>query len=321
MNNHKSLLAFSVAIPTYNGAERLDLLLEKIQLQKGTENISWEVIIIDNNSTDNTKKIVESYQANWQCSFPLRYCFEPKQGLAFARQRAVKESQGKFVGFLDDDNCPAENWVISAYKFGAENPRIGAYSGRIQADFEVKPDEELKPIFQFLAIREHGSQAKQFEPDNLRLPPGAGLVIRKQAWDESVPDTPNLVGRVGSSFIGGEDYEILLYMHKAKWEIWYNPEMKIEHQIPHWRLEKDYLLTLAYSYGLATCHLLMINAKNWQKPLIILRTFLGNLRRIIAHTLKHKGQFNLNFAANFYLRFFLGSMISPFDFLRKQIQW
>ncbi len=55
-----------------------------------TEHFSWEVIVIDNNSTDNTAKVVQEYQANWSNDYPLRYYFEPVQGVAFARRRAIK---------------------------------------------------------------------------------------------------------------------------------------------------------------------------------------------------------------------------------------
>ncbi len=65
------------------------------------------MIVVDNNSTDITAEIVESYQPNWPQSVPLRYAFAPKQGAAFARQRAVEKAKGEFIGFLDDDNLRA----------------------------------------------------------------------------------------------------------------------------------------------------------------------------------------------------------------------
>ncbi|MBE9126709.1 MULTISPECIES: hormogonium polysaccharide biosynthesis glycosyltransferase HpsE [unclassified Coleofasciculus] len=308
---------FTVAIPTYNGAIRLPKVLDKLRSQTGTEQISWEVIVIDNNSTDETAKVVKEYQLNWSSAFPLRYTFETEQGLAFARRRAVQEARGNFIGFLDDDNVPVSDWVSAAYKFGQDYPKAGAFSGQIHGEFEVEPPEEFKKIQAFLAIREHGSKPHLFEPQNLRLPPGAGLVIRKQAWCESVPNWSILTGRVGKSLVAGEDYEVLLHLYKAGWEIWYNPQMHIAHQIPCQRLEREYLLHLARGTGLATCQLRMINAKGWQKPIIFARTLLGNSRRLIVHFLKYRQKIETDLITAFEREFFWGSFMSPFYFLQK----
>ena len=312
------MLDFTVAIPTYNGANRLPLVLDKLKAQTGTENISWEIVVIDNNSNDDTAKVVKEYQADWLSPYPLNYCFEPQQGSAFARVRAIQEAKGELVGFLDDDNLPASEWVAEAYYFAKDRPLAGAYSGQIHGQFEVKPQENLEKIYPFLAIREHGKKSCLFEPDKLRLPPTAGLVVRQQAWVESVPLDLRLIGRVkGNVGIGGEDYEVLLYMHKAGWQIWYNPAMHIDHLIPQWRLERDYLLSLARGCGLATCRLRLINAVNWQKPIVILRTLLGNLRRIILHLVKYRGKVKTDLIAAFELHFFWGSLMSCFYLGRK----
>ena len=97
MKAEQTGINFTVAIPTYNGEQRLPDVLDHLLLQVNTENISWEVIVIDNNSTDKTKKVVEEYQKNWPSNYQLRYCFEPQKGLCFARQRAVEEADRKSV--------------------------------------------------------------------------------------------------------------------------------------------------------------------------------------------------------------------------------
>lgn len=311
------MLDFTVAIPTYNGANRLALVLDKLKTQTGTEKINWEIVVLDNNSRDDTAQVVKEHQADWSLPYPLHYCFEPQQGLTFARQRAIQFASGKFVGFLDDDNLPVSNWVISAYNFGQEHPRVGAYSGQIHGDYEVEPPENFSQIEQFLAVRQHGDKPHLFEPEKLRLPPGAGLVVVKQVWLDCVPSTPNVVGQVGKSFARGDDYEPLLHMHKAGWEIWYNPLMEIDHQIPQWRLERDYLLSIALGSGLATCKLRLINTLNWQKPIVILRTLLGNFRRLILHLLKYRGKVKTDLIAAFELHFFWGSLMSCFYLGRK----
>lgn len=311
-------LDLTVAIPTYNGESRLPKLFERLRSQTGIDRLSWEIVVVDNNSTDGTAKVIQDYQANWPQAYPLRYFFEAEQGAAFARQRAVREARGELICFLDDDNLPDSHWLAAAYSFAQEHPKAGAYSGQIHGDFEVEPPANFNRIQAFLAIREHGPEPQLFEPENLRLPPGAALVVRKQAWCESVPSRPTLTGKLPGVMVQGDDYEPLLYIHKAGWEIWYNPAMHTYHQIPHWRLEKDYLLSLSRGCGLATCSLRMINAKTWQKPLIMFKTLLGNFRRVVLHSIKYKGQ-NTDLIAACEMEFFRGSMASPFYTLKTSL--
>ncbi|MEQ9670964.1 hormogonium polysaccharide biosynthesis glycosyltransferase HpsE [Coleofasciculus sp. G2-EDA-02] len=310
---------FTLAIPTYNGASRLPTLLDKLRQQTGLEQISWEIIVVDNNSSDNTAQIVQEYQGNWLVGVPLIYILEPEQGAAFARLRAVKEAQGELIGFLDDDNLPNPDWIAQAYSFAQEHPQAGAFSGQIHGEFEVAPPENFQRIQAFLAIREHGSIPHQFEPQNLRLPPAASLVVRKKAWSENVPSRPTLTGKLPGVMIQGDDYEPLLYMYKAGWEIWYHPELHTYHQIPRWRLERDYLLSISRGCGLATCQLRMINANPWQKPVIFIRTILGNLRRMIGYIIKYRWRVKRDLITACELEFFWGGFLSPFYLLRKNM--
>jgi len=313
---------FTIAIPTYNGASRLPKLFERLRSQTGIDNIFWEVIIVDNNSSDNTAEIVQHHQAQWPSDIPLKYCFEGKQGAAFARQHAAREASGEFIGFLDDDNLPAADWIAASYSFAKKHPKGGAFSGRILGDFEVDPPEGFEKIKAYMAIRDHGPTPHLFDPDNIRLPPAAALLIRKQAWVESIPTSPILPGRLGKVMVGGEDYELSLHLHKKGWEIWYNPSMVSYHQIPGWRLKREYLLSLARACGLATCPLRMINANSWQKPSIFVRTLIGNLRRVVVQYIKHKEKMETDLISAFEMEFFLGSLISPFYFLKVYIrQW
>ncbi|MEQ8467807.1 hormogonium polysaccharide biosynthesis glycosyltransferase HpsE [Coleofasciculus sp. E1-EBD-02] len=311
-------LDFTLAIPTYNGANCLPKLLDQLRQQIGLEQISLEIIVVDNNSSDNTAQVVQEYQATWLPGVPFKYIFEPEQGAAFARLRAVQEAQGELIGFLDDDNLPNPDWIAQAYLFAQEHPQAGAFSGQIHGEFEVEPPENFQRIQAFLAIREHGSTPHQFEPQNLRLPPAASLVVRKKAWCESVPSRPTLTGKLPGVMIQGDDYEPLLYMYKAGWEIWYHPDLHTYHQIPRWRLERDYLLSISRGCGLATCQLRMVNAQPWQKPLIVIRNFLGSLRRVFLQLLKYRGQLNNNLIAACELEFFWGSLISSFLVLKRR---
>jgi glycosyltransferase involved in cell wall biosynthesis len=310
---------FTVAVPTYNGADRIVQLLDKLRSQINTENFSWEILIVDNNSKDNTAQIVQKYQENWSERYPLKYYFEAEQGAAFARRRAVYEALGEWIGFLDDDILPDENWVAAAYSFGKEHPEAGAYGGQIHAEFDASPPDNFKRIQSFLAIRERGSKPHLYQPERLVLPPSASVVVQRKAWLESLPSQPLLKGRVGKSMMGGEDFEIMLHLHQANWEIWYNPAMQAYHKIPQWRLERKYLLSLVRGAGICICHLRTINVKNWRKPGIIATIVLGALRRAFLHLLKYRLQVKTDLVAACEMEFFLSTMLSPFYLLRSSM--
>ena len=89
----KVKLDFTVVIATYNGSSRLGKVLDCLRCQIGTSMIDWEVIVVDNNSTDDTAKIVAQYQATWPDDIPLRYEFEPQQGAGYARQLRHKRGE------------------------------------------------------------------------------------------------------------------------------------------------------------------------------------------------------------------------------------
>ncbi|MFQ4144066.1 hormogonium polysaccharide biosynthesis glycosyltransferase HpsE [Chlorogloeopsis sp. ULAP02] len=309
--NNLHFLDFTVAIPTFNGANRLPAVLDKLLEQTNLEEINWEIIIIDNNSSDNTVELIKNYQTNFINICPLKYYHEKQQGIAFARMRAVSEAKGEFIAFLDDDNLPKHDWIWQSYMFGKKHSKAGAWSGQIHGNFEVNPPENFQSIQAFLAIREHGSQPYLFDAGNLRLPPGAALVVRKQVWCASMPKQLAFKGRLGKFMLAGDDTEALLYIYKAGWEIWYNPAMHVYHQIPQWRLEKDYLIRLARGCGLCIFQLRLINAKKWQIPIILVKTVLGNLSRLLHHLFKYKGQLKFNLVRLFEMEFYLASMMSP----------
>ncbi|MBE9129024.1 MULTISPECIES: hormogonium polysaccharide biosynthesis glycosyltransferase HpsE [unclassified Coleofasciculus] len=307
---------FTVAICTYNGAQRLSKVLNQLRNQVETDDIQWEVLVINNNSTDQTERVVLGYQKSWIQTSPLRYSFEPKQGLALARQRAVEEAQGKFVGFLDDDNIPSPNWVASAYSFGQSHPKVGAYGSRIDGEFEVSPPENFRRIACLLALTNRGAEAHCYKPREKVLPPGAGLVVQKKAWIANVPKFCFLQGRVAGCKLAGEDLEALLYIQKAGWEIWYNPEMHVYHQIPHWRLENNYLIKMCRGIGLGRYHTRKLSFNRWQWFFAFPMYIVNDIRKIIVHFLKHRKTLKSDLVAACEMELYLSSLISPLYFLK-----
>jgi glycosyltransferase involved in cell wall biosynthesis len=308
-------LDISIAICTYNGAIRLPNVLECLARQTNVHHLNWEILVVDNNSKDNIKEIVETYQTRWPEGI-LRYIHEPQQGLAFARNRAIQAANGTLVGLLDDDNLPTETWVASAYAFAQTHPQAGAYGGQIHPQFEVEPTAEFKPLAIYLAIVERGDQPYLYTVKKRVLPPGAGIVVRRQVWRDHVPPSPRLVGRIGQSMLASEDIEALAHIQTAGWDIWYSPDMHLYHQIPAWRLERRYLLKLINGVGLAKHHIRMIRLPPWQRPLAFWGYFANDLYKWAGYWLKHRRVIASNIANACEMQLLTSTIISPFYLLR-----
>ncbi|MBD1996151.1 glycosyltransferase family 2 protein [Leptolyngbya sp. FACHB-541] len=309
------MVDLTVAIPTYNGAQRLPDVLEALKSQTGTEAFTWEVLVVDNNSRDTTAEVVKAYQQD--SPYPVRYCLEAMQGAGFARKRAIQEAQSGLIGFLDDDNIPHANWIAAAYAFAQEHPNAGAIASRIQGEFEVEPPEEFNRLLSFLALTERGPDPLIYEPAKKVLPPSAGLVIRKQAWIENVPDRLILNGRVDGNMLTAEDLEMLSYIQRSGWEIWYNPAMQVRHKIPKQRLEREYLIPFFRGIGLSRYVTRMLSVQPWQRSPALIAYTLNDIRKITLHLLKHRTKVKTDLVAACELELFTSSLISPFYLWRK----
>ena len=303
---------FTVVIPTYNGSKRLPLVLDKLYSQINIEELSWEVIVVDNNSQDETEKVIREYQKNWYQEITLRYFTEEKQGAGFARKKAVQVANSPLIGFLDDDNIPAQNWVAAAYEFAEKFPKAGAYASQIHGDFTGELPPNFNRIKPFFAITERGEKPLLYKPKSKVIPPSAGLVVRRKAWLESVPKHCILSGRKPGSMLTGEDTETISYIQQAGWEIWYNPAMEVIHKIPKHRLEKDYLISFFRGIGLSRYVTRMLGVKPWLKLLVLLCYSVNDFRKILYHLLKYNLKLQTDVVAACELELYINSLISPF---------
>ncbi|MCL1471484.1 hormogonium polysaccharide biosynthesis glycosyltransferase HpsE [Argonema antarcticum] len=314
------MVEFTVAICTYNGAERFPEVLEQLQKQVGIEGIAWEVLLVDNNSSDHTVNVVSQYAQNWRKDSQLRYVFEPKQGLGYARIRAMKEAKSKeLVGFLDDDNIPSKDWVAQAYHFGQSRPQVGAYGGIIHAKIDQNPPPYFDQVKLYLTVGDRGEAAFHYKRSDKprRIPAGAGFVIRKLAWQKCVPPPEKLLitGRDPKTWAAGEDAEVMFYIQNSNWEVWYNPKMEIWHHIPSHRLEEAYLLKLARGYGLSFHLTRLARFYPWQRPLVQLLipfyTFRDSLR-VLSYYLKYKDAIANDLGKTCEFECKIGNLLSPY---------
>lgn len=312
-------LDLSVIIPTYNGAARLPKLLNALACQQDTAALNWEILVCDNNSTDATAAVVRYYQAHQPPSIPLSYCHITQPGAAPTRQHGVEQARGHLIAFLDDDNIPAPDWVASAYAFAQSHPHVGAFGSRIQADFEQPLPPDLIPLQSFLAIIDRGNQPYPYLRQHKILPPGAGLVVRRQAWISSVPDQLFLNHQGRDAGLASEDLEALIYLQQHGWPIWYVPSMRIQHHIPAWRLQRPAILDLLRCVGQSRYYIRLLRHPHWQWPLWLLLHLSLDLIRLGQHYLHHpqpKSQLPLGIACQ---RQYLHSTLRSPSFLARKV--
>ncbi|HEY2663111.1 MAG TPA: glycosyltransferase, partial [Candidatus Binataceae bacterium] len=118
-------LGVSVAICCHNGEKLLTPTLAHLKTQRVSAEVPWEVIVIDNASTDRTAEVaVECWKGG--APAPLRIVREPRLGLSHARMRAFAEARHELVSFVDDDNWVAPDWVETASRAMSIDPGLGA---------------------------------------------------------------------------------------------------------------------------------------------------------------------------------------------------
>lgn len=239
----------SVVICCHNGAARLPATLSHLQAQQLRTPVPWEVVLVDNASTDDT---VETARRCWATrpTAPLRIVHEPMLGQAHARRRGLAEASYEFVSFVDDDNWVCETWIEDAARFLEAHPEVGAVGGRSIAECEVPPPAWFATHSMLYAV----SPPNQREGD-CTVDPGtlwtAGMTLRRRAWlDTEEQGVPLLLtGRRGTSMGGGEDCELCLRLRMSGWKLWFNPRLTLRHYMPQGRLTWNYARRLYRGSG------------------------------------------------------------------------
>ena len=239
----------SVVICCHNSATRLPQTLRHLAAQEVSRKIDWEVLVIDNGSTDQTAETAAAFWAPAALT-PLRVLAEPQLGLSFARQRGLAEARYEFVSFIDDDNWICEHWVELVYDVMNSHPEVGICGGSSEGVCEIPPPAWWDQCNLLLAISPRDWQGGDIT-DTGRSIWGAGMTIRKSAilTLQQHGFQPLLTGRKGSSLIACEDVELCLAIRLAGWRLWYEPALHLKHYMPAGRLNWRYVRRLYRGSG------------------------------------------------------------------------
>lgn len=208
----------------------------------------WEIILINNNSTDNTESECKRFEQDYS-SIQYHYFIEKTPGLSFARNRGIKEAHGEWLVFLDDDSMVENNYIENLGKWLEKYPDAAAFGGPIEPFFEDKTPSWLsKWSMGFVSAINLGKEVKLF-PKN-QYPIGANMGIAKKAIQE-IGNFNTALGRTKELLLGGEEKDIFMRIHKLGHPIYYFPNLYVKHCIPPKRTTTEFIKKLGYGVGVS----------------------------------------------------------------------
>jgi glucosyl-dolichyl phosphate glucuronosyltransferase len=270
-------VSITVILCTYNRCKTLATALNSVAVAAYTLPtwLEWEVIVVDNNSTDQTRNVVEDFCRRLPGRF--RYVLEPNQGVSHARNAGIRESRGDVLAFMDDDVTvdPAWLWNLTAALHSGEWKGTG---GRVIPVWKTKPPSWLSTkgpyaLAPFVAF-DLGSEAGP-----LTEPPfGANMAFRKEMFEKYGGFRTDL-GRCGNNLLSNEDTEFGRRLLLGGERLRYEPSALMYHPVYESRIQKKYLLRWWFGKGRADIAELGIRqGTKWFLggiPLYLLRRLVG----------------------------------------------
>lgn len=251
MNNVKGL---SVIICCYNSAQRITATLKHLSDQTRHPGFIYEIILVDNNCTDNTVETATNYWNLVNNSFPLHIVEQPKPGLTYARKKGVVEAHFEYLIFCDDDNWLCKDYLKKTIILFETLPDVSLIGGVGEPVFESDPPAWFNSVKGFgYAIGKEGRTEGYVESVY-----GAGMGIRKTAFIKLMEKgfTFILTDRTCNSLASGGDLEICLIFKKACHKIYMDNDLSFKHFITTNRLQWHYYLKLRKEFGVSNAFLL-----------------------------------------------------------------
>ncbi|MEO8414417.1 MAG: glycosyltransferase [Ginsengibacter sp.] len=230
----------SVVVCCYNSATRIRDSLMHLALQKVPGSILWEVVVVDNSSTDGTDEAAKEFWNNCGAATPLQIVEENRPGLFYARRTGIGAAKYEYIIFCDDDNWLCDTYVETANKIMNTHKQVGAAGGKIEAVTTVGLPGWWEEYKHGYAV---GSQAPATgDCTDYNFLWGAGLVVRKSLMNIIVNDRfPSLfTDRKGKELSSGGDSEICARLILMGYRLWYDEGLCLKHFITAERLSVSY---------------------------------------------------------------------------------
>lgn len=242
------LMKVTVILCTYNRCQSLSRALESVAASDVPDSVTWEVLVIDNNSKDQTREVVEDFCRRYPGRF--RYIFEAKQGKSNALNSGIREAHGSVLAFMDDDVIVEPTWLLNitspldSSEWAGTGGRICAQEiGSLPPWLSLEGEFSLAPM---LALFDLGDQGTE-----LRCPPfGTNMAFRKTTFEKYGGFRTDM-GPCPGSELRNEDMEFGRRVLAAGERLWYAPSAVVYHAVPEDRLTERYLLRFWYDHGRA----------------------------------------------------------------------
>ena len=228
----------SVIVCTYNRCETLKQTLPSLLQQKFPDE-NYEIIVVDNNSTDNTAGVVAEF--NRSGNKQIRYVKELQQGLSYARNKGAEVATGEIIAYIDDDAIADENWLDGLYEIYEKYENVDCVGGQIKLLWQGERPSWMPFEYESLLGR-LDLGAEPMECDSLF---GGNLSMKKNLWNKTGGFDTNL-GRQGKGLLSMEETEFCHRIKESGAKLMYTPHALVHHIIPLERMTQKYLRRRIY---------------------------------------------------------------------------
>jgi len=230
----------SVIICTYNREKYLPLALHSL-IKQTIKPEDYEIIIVNNNSTDRTEEISKKFiESNPQLN--VKYVVEKQKGLSAARNRGILESSGEIIVFIDDDAEVTDNYLEEGIKFFENYPYVDAMGGKIIPKYENGEEPKWMSVFLWGLVTKSDWGDKVRKYPYSKYPPGCSMAFRKKVFSE--------VGMFNSNlFLRCDDKYIFRQLDLFNKKYLYNPDFVLYHNIDNNRLSIESIKKISMVVG------------------------------------------------------------------------
>ena len=245
------MLGVSVIVCCYNSSKRLPNTLAHLANQKVPGTISWEILIVDNSSTDNTRQVIDELRTHFDLKCPVDVIVASEPGLSNARRKGLEKSRFEYIIFCDDDNWLSPNYVCEAFKILNENVLCGIVGSKILPEFESEKPHWFDEYQMYYSVGERYHCSGDIT-EVVGTVLGAGMITRKSIWQNVFRSNYKFlcVDRIGNKLSTGGDIEMCAIVRELKLRIYYSNEIYLKHFIPKERLNISYLKRNAFGVGM-----------------------------------------------------------------------
>jgi glucosyl-dolichyl phosphate glucuronosyltransferase len=241
----------TILICTFNRAGLLGETLHSLAGMQVDPRLRWEVLVVDNNSSDDTRAVTEQFATTFPA--PVRWLFEGRQGKSHALNTGINAAAGGVIVFTDDDVQVPPDWLDAGVRPLIERTDIDYTGGPVHPLWESQPPAWIhgKPgiLWGPIALVDYGPEPFIFE-DRRRIAMGVNMAVRRSLIGKVGGFHPELE-RSGTSLMGQGQAEFFFRTRAAGARGLYLPGMKLNHHVPASRLTRDYYRRWWYWKGVA----------------------------------------------------------------------